>query len=161
RREFVVDCAAPDPIRRLHVLPVVIRDKGDAAVDEKQLVDRLQQLVPSVAKAQLKVYPPLTRYVSANQITTQMMNIKAFLDATAAGGGTGDLVVIYYQGGEVIESDGHYLLTSVSVHNPNLQSSAVSVGSLTSLFGETLGAEIILFDLTRRAGEADKVYDAI
>ena len=161
RREFLADCAAPERIKRLHVLPVVIRNKGDAAEDEAKLVEKLHELVPSAANATLKLYPPLTKYVSPNQVLTQLINIKAFLDATATDGGASDLVVVYYQGGEVIGTDGHFLLTSVSAHNPNMQSSAVSCGFLSEIFEETLGAQILLLDLTRQPGKGDKLNDVI
>jgi hypothetical protein len=162
RREFVAECANPEPIARLHVLPVVIRDKGSAAIDSAQLVRQLSKLVPSVAKATVVPYPPLTgSYVTPTQILARLVNIKSFLDATATAGGASDLVVVYYQGAEVIDTDGHYLLTSVSAHNSNLQSSAVSAGSLAGLFGETLGAQILLFDLARKPGKGDKLQDVI
>src|SRR5262249_10904391 len=158
RREFVAECANPEPIRRLHILPVVIRNKGEAKINTKDLVARLTKLIPSVATADPKEYAPLTGYVSANEITTQLLNIKRFLERTATDGGTGDLVVVYYQGGEVIDNNGHFLNTSVSLQDKNLQASAVAAESVTAVFGETLGAQMLLLDVTRQ-GDGDKLQD--
>jgi len=161
RREFVADCANPERIQRLHVLPVVIHDTG-AVVDQEKLVKQLAVMIPSVSTATVKLYAPLTDYVSPQKVMTQLIRIKRSLDGTAKKGGSDDLVVVYYQGGEVINADGHFLLTSLSTpSNTNLKSSAVSCEFLTGVFEETLGAEILLFDLTRQPGKGDSLHDVI
>lgn len=150
RREFAVDCSAPEPVRRLHLCPVVIRKRGDAPVDDKALVARLSGLIPSLANAEVRTYPPLTRFVNQGQLLNRLAEIKATQDLTAGDGSTGDLIVLYYQGGEALTESGHYLLTSASEFDPDLGGSALSVDALADLLGQTLGAQVVLFDLARR-----------
>jgi hypothetical protein len=163
RREVAVGCAAPVAITRLHVLPIVIRPRKAAAIDDKKLEATLRSLFPNVTGS-VRRYPALVGFVSPQALVSRLLDIKQELDTSANDGSTNDLVVIYYQGGEVFEGSGHYLTTSVTEVDPDMESSAVACDQLAEVFGKTLGAQVLLLDVDRRVGAstaADRAQDGV
>src|SRR5438094_6759598 len=80
----------------------------------------------------------------------QLVRIKKPLDRLACEGSANDLVVIYFQGVEVITRNGHVLALSASKIDPNLERSGFSVAALGQILNEMLGAKLVLLDVTQK-----------
>jgi WD40 repeat protein len=159
QRHFAVNCAAPTPGQRLHLLVVGIDEKdGKKLVDEALLAvharagkdGRLQ----APAFSQVRVYGPLTRFVKPDDVYTQMCLIKKTIDLLASEGSPNDVVMIYYKGGEAVESQGNYFATSATKFDRNLQRSGVTFRGMQECFSETLGAKVLMLDVTRLSAAA-------
>jgi hypothetical protein len=158
RPRFEVDCLKPVQEQRLHLLVVGVSVKEK---DKDQLVDRAREALETHAFTEIIPYGPLTGYVSQQQIFTQLLLIKKTVDATARAGAVNDVVMVYYQGGESLASGNHFLLTSASHSNRGLEWSAVSCDGLADLFAETMGAHLLLLDVTREGTPEAGVKDRI
>jgi WD40 repeat protein len=155
RRAFALGCRNPERDQRLHLLVVGIGEK-----DEQQLIDRALQTLQARANApgqiqtpafeQVRIYGPLTGYVSPEHVFTQLCLIKRTIDLLASSGSSNDVVMVYYQGGEAVNPQGHFFLTSVSRYDKELQRSAITCDGLADSFADTLGAKILLLDVERQ-----------
>lgn len=156
RRQFQVDCRAPARGQRLHLLIVGIGEKDESKLTEKAL-QALQAHQDSKGRCttpvfeQVRTYGPLTGYVIPEQIFTQLCLIKKTIDLLATEGSANDVVMVYFEGGETVAREGHFFLTSVAEYDPELQRSAITCNGLSSIFSETLGAQILLLDVDRVA----------
>src|SRR5262249_5548828 len=99
-REFVLDCQAPDPVRRWNVVPIVACQPQNLRADAKKPEEPLRTLLPP--KAEIKVTPPLVRDVDPGKMIRDLQSVLEFMEQTAEGGSTNEAVVFYYQGGEAI-----------------------------------------------------------
>jgi hypothetical protein len=137
----------------LHVLVVGVEEK-----DDQKLKDRVRQALqaqPDGAhwknkRYKIKLYGPLTEYVSKEKVYAQLNLIKKTIDTRAAQGAANDVLLVYYVGTESIQREGHFLLTDVSKDDPEPRRSAISVDKLRDGFMlDALGAKVMLFDLAR------------
>jgi hypothetical protein len=78
-----------------------------------------------------------------------MCLIKKTIDLLASEGSPNDVVMIYYKGGEAVESQGNYFATSATKFDKNLQRSGVTFRGMQECFSETLGAKVLMLDVTR------------
>jgi WD40 repeat protein len=164
RREFLVDCAHPAEPDTMHVLVVGVGEK-----DDKKLEARVRQALQAQPDGEqwknkqfkIKLYGPLTEYVSPEKVYAQLNLIKKTIDTRAAKGGANDVLLVYYVGTESIQREGHFLLTDVSKDDPELRRSAISVDKLREGFMlDALGAKVLLFDLVREDAAKEKAKPA-
>ncbi len=170
RRAFAVACAEPEREQRLHLLVVGIGER-----DEKKLIDRALQTLQAQAKApgqfrtpafsEVRLYGPLTGYVSPEHVFTQLCLVKRTIDLLASSGSSNDVVMVYFQGAESVSSQGHFFLTSVSQFDRELERSAITCDGLADSFADTLGAKILLLDVERdlpqQAQAAEEIKDRV
>src|SRR5262249_59531378 len=126
-------------------------------------IDRALQTLQAQANApgqwrtpafqEVRLYGPLTGYVSPEQVFTQLCLIKRTVDLLASSGSSQDVVMVYFQGGESLSSHGHFFLTSVSQFDRELERSAITCDGLAESFSETLGAKILLLDVERELAQ--------
>jgi len=147
RQEFKVDCLEPVRVTRLHLLVIVVGVK-----EEKKLVDRALGCVQASSNTKgvqtpvysdVRIYGPLSGFVSADQIYTQLAvmykTIKNF------GGPPDDTaVLIYVEANEKVTAEGRFLVTSATKFDPVLQRSAVSFSDLSAYAAVIEANQILL-----------------
>src|SRR5205823_8186022 len=82
-------------------------------------------------------------------VFTQLCLIKKTIDLLAAEGSPNDVVMVYYHGNEAVKQSGNIFETSVTKYDPALNRSGISFQGLRGFFDETLGAKLLLLDVTR------------
>src|SRR5262249_14854742 len=138
RRFVVAVCSRPLLGQRLH-LPFC----GVGEKDEKLLTGRARQALQArpdprrkgrytalPAFAEVRLYGPLSDYVTWGNIYDQLQLIKKTIETGEPEGSFNDVVMIYYYGKEVIAPAGHFFLTSESEVDPDLKRSAVNCDEL-------------------------------
>jgi hypothetical protein len=156
RTEFTVACLNPIKGQRLHLLIVGVGEKDDKKLTH-QAFTALRASTDSQGKSsspgfqEVHPYGPLTGYVSPEQVYTQLCLIKKTIDLHSQEGSANDVVMVYYQGQETVDNQGHFFLTSASKFDPKLLQSAITCDGLSAYFTETLGAQILLLDVVRTA----------
>jgi hypothetical protein len=156
RREFFVDCQKPERGQQLHLLIVGVGEKNEKKLTERALQAlQVQGSAPGKLKTrafeQVRIYGPLTDYVSPEQVFTQLCLMKKTIDLRATAGSAKDVIMVYYQGEEAVKKDGHFFPTSVSQYDPDLRRSAITCSGLERFFAESLGAKVLLLDVAREA----------
>jgi hypothetical protein len=153
RSEFRVACAHPARGQRLHLLIIGIGEKSARRL-LAQALGALRARRDSHGRYwapafdEVRVYGPLSGYVTPDQVFTQLCLIKKTIDLLAREGSSNDVVWVYYKGAESVGRQGHFFLTSVSNYTKDLGRSGVTCDGLTDFFAETLGAQLLLLDVT-------------
>jgi WD40 repeat protein len=152
RSDFHVTCERPQHGQRIHFLIVGVGVKDEQKLTDEGLAALRAKLnrdgqYTAPAFEQVRLYGPLTDYVSAEQVYTQLCLIQKTIDVLASQGSANDVVWVYYKGSESIGKEGHYFLTSVSHYDKDLQRSAVSCEGLAGFFSDTLGAQLLSLDV--------------
>jgi hypothetical protein len=156
RLEFPVLSAKPAKSQRMHLLTLSIRQREGATLEDQ--VRRTFECGPDKqgelqAPAFEKVYPygPLVGYkVRREFLNHQLYIITTRIRQLARAGSFGnDVVMLYYQGGEAMDKDGHFFQTSLSQDGAELRSTAIACQELVSFFAETPGAHVLLLDVDR------------
>jgi len=97
-----------------------------------------------------RLYGPLVGSdVAPERVYVQLLSIKRNLQLRAAAGATDDVVFLYFRSGEAIDAQGHFFRTSDSERDPELRWSGIPCDYLRRFCAENLGAQIVLFDVTR------------
>ncbi len=154
RTEFTVASLNPIKGQRLHLLIVGVGEKDERKLTT-QAFTALRASTDSQGKSSspgfedVHFYGPLAGYVSPEQVYTQLCLIKKTIDLHAQEGSANDVVMVYYQGQETVDGQGHFFRTSASKFDPELQRSAITCDGLSAYFTETLGAQILLLDVVR------------
>jgi hypothetical protein len=76
--------------------------------------------------------------------------MKKTIELLASKDSPNDVVMVYYKGDEAVQTQGNYFATSVSKFDPDLKRSGITYRGLQECFGETLGAKVLMLDVTRR-----------
>ena len=176
RQQFYVDCQNPIVNRRVHLLALSVDQGSDQAnelVDsgiralngqrsENSTESRVVQFESSMGTG--FVYTPLM----AGQITRQkvMRQIRAISSSVRAWNQkqpATDVVVVYYQGAEMIDHQSGFYLTTLPTsdtktadairHPVHLRHSSVSSEMLNRLVETNPGAYLLLLDVTRAESE--------
>jgi WD40 repeat protein len=157
RRAFAVTCSRPVPDQRWHLLVVGVGKQKPEELREKVLAslqaravgeDRFRKL--GVSEGYL--YGPLTGpHATPDKIYRQLLLMKSRIARYAGSHSGNDVVMVYYQGSEEIQSDGHFFLTSLK--GPN---SAIPCDELREQLDEILGVELLMLDVAgaRRVNKA-------
>jgi WD40 repeat protein len=156
RPRFTVDCTHPVKEQRLHLLIVGVGEQ-----DEQKLIEHANQALRTRAFTEIIRYGPLTGYVSQRQVFLQLRHLRHRIDLDAQRGAANDVVMVYYHGKETMAAEGHYFLTSDSKYDPEYNRSAVTCAGLAELFGQTLGAQVLLLDVERAPGQPANAKDAV
>ncbi|MGE3804383.1 MAG: hypothetical protein AB7K24_06900, partial [Gemmataceae bacterium] len=153
RREFNLACAKPEEGQRLHLLIVAVGEKNNQGLIDQALLSlratRDKGQIKTPAFAQVRVYGPLTDFVTPEHVFTQLCLIKKTIDVLASQGSPNDVVMVYYQGGEAVQNDGNVFETSLSKYDKELRRSGISLGGLQDFFDETLGAKLLWLDVAK------------
>jgi WD40 repeat protein len=161
RRAFAVACSRPVPDQRWHVLMVGVGKQKPEELRKKVLEalqaqavgeDRFRKQGVSVGF----LYGPLTGPAATpDRIYTQLLLMKQNIVNNAGSHSGNDVVLVYYQGTEAIQSDGHFFLTSLK--GPN---SAIPCDELREQLDEMLGAEVLMLDVAGARG-VNKALDRV
>jgi WD40 repeat protein len=162
---LVEECAKPVEAQRLHLLVVGIGEE-----DEKKLKDRALVAVQAardpnspgrfVSPAFREIEDPIVlngHWVRSQQVRYALEDIKLKLQRIERGSKAdprSEVFIFYFQGPEMITREGHYFLTSESKWIQPGEGSGIDCKYLASLFAETVGAQIILLDVTRQKLDA-------
>jgi WD40 repeat protein len=155
--EFTVACQEPVTGQHLHLLIVGVDEKDEERL-KAQAFTALQAtqaggITKTPAFEVVRTYGPLTgTAVSPGQVFYQLCLIKKTIDLHARQGSPNDVVMVYYQGKETVNEQGHFFQTSLCKYNPRLQESAITCDGLSGYFADTLGAQILLLDVMRTNG---------
>src|SRR5205807_4957048 len=98
-----------------------------------------------------RVYGPLPWNVKREEVYGTLINMRRGIRRTA--GPFNDVVVVYFQGEEVVEGDRHYLLTEESLRRGHLAESALNTDTLREVLAEVQGAKLLLLDVAPKPGD--------
>jgi WD40 repeat protein len=154
--DFTVHCKQPAKGQRLHLLIVSPSEK-----DEKHLKDQFLQAIQASFSSQRGYTSPAFEQVfldrplvgtdaEAHNVVRQLEIIRStIINLARAGSPSNDVVVFYFHGSESISPQGHVFQTDAEAteFNPSL-----TCDNLVKLFGDTPGAHILLFDVSRQIG---------
>ncbi len=161
RLDFQVDCVRPELRQRLHLVIVGVgATDGDALVSgalkamkaRRTTSGKIRRIAPITAAAFDKgsIYPPLVGRVKKVRIWMTLMQVKSAIARRTRGSAPNEVIVIYYQGGETIKSDGGFFLTTsdTSLYADPAKGS-ISREELADFSAKTRGAHILLLDVQR------------
>jgi hypothetical protein len=172
RSKFALDCRQPVAGKRLHLLAI-----GVGSQEEKPLLQRVLQalritmdeegrFLPS-AFASVQLHGILTGpHVTRRAITSQLHLIHKKIehlkmsDTRAAVTPLEDLVLVYYQGSELIGNKDHYLNTGGGVPTEKeLTRTGITVSELRDILRDMGGAPVLLLDVIRSIPEQRPVVE--
>lgn len=153
RQEFTVVCDRPVAGQRLHYLIFGVGEK-DRAKLEKDAMNALGAVAGPDGNYHTRAFAEIYPYVVAghirpDRITDQMVKVQDTIDRLATQGSANDVVLVYYQGGEAVNKDGHFFTTSISRNNALLQHTGITCAWVEEWVNETLGAKILWLDVER------------
>jgi WD40 repeat protein len=160
QRVYLAACARPVPEKRmLHLLILGISEKDAGGLQRRVLaalgatsLHGRQFALPAFDQA--LVYGPLlddVRPVERTDVFREFLKIKKTMDALARKDLYTHVVMVYYQGNEVVNDKGYFLRTSGPDLDPSLQFYRIPFDNLEKLITETRGAQILLMDVAREA----------
>jgi hypothetical protein len=172
RECLVENCLQPAQGQRLHLLIVGVGDEDETkltrravqAIQAKPHPKQKNRYTALPAFAEVVVYGPLAGYVSPGQVYDKLQLIKKTIETSEVRDTSttlSDVVMVYYQGSEVINAEGHFFLTSESEFDKVLQRSAVSCDGLARFFTDTLGAQVLFLDVVRVAAAKAKATEVV
>jgi WD40 repeat protein len=166
RRVYLAGCRKPVPEKRmLHLLMIGISEKDPGLLQKRVLkalgataIHGREFTMPSFDQS--LVYGPLVddvRPVQRTDVFYEFLKVKQTMDALASKELFTHVIMVYYQGEEVINDKGYFLRTSGPQLDPALQFYSISFSSLEKLLTENKGAQILLMDVGRelQAGKTE------
>ncbi len=168
RNQCVVKtCDAPISGRRLHLLVIGVDVKDGEALKQQALravgaAGPAGGPTPAPFFEKVVSYDPLVGGVSVGDMKRRLRSVKKKIDEQPQDPDVplSDVVVVYFQGREVVGADGLYLLSSEYDQDQSLERSALSGRQIADLFGEARGARVLMLDAQRLAAEpADAARD--
>ena len=167
--QLVIDCAQPQTERRLHLLIVGIGDLDPqqlerAALEALRAVPQKtrDQRFQTAAFTRGYVYGPIVGpTVSRAMVFDGLRRLRSSIDRMQRERPGNDVVMVYYQGGELVEEDGQFYLTTIAPAEatPNrqfLESTSLDSGKLNDFFESTSGAHVWLLEVARFSDEMDR-----
>jgi hypothetical protein len=154
-RTATVDCLQPLLDQWLHV-QIISPDEPDERKLNEQVLQTLQATNYVPAKEEFtrppfaggRLYPPMTEDVDHDQVVGRLLKIKRQIRQRALDGWPNDVVVLYYVGGEAVDSQGRFAsLTQGSPPRP-----LISRAQLEKEFADMLGVKVLLLDVARGQG---------
>jgi WD40 repeat protein len=164
--EVVVACDKPERDRRLHLLVVGPRERKQEALREWVLKalgarNRAGYDFDTPAFHEATLYGPLPWDVNPNEIFHALEDIKKAIRNRGMRGRDGpihDVVLVYFVGEELIDGQGHFLVTDPRRWAKDRSGWAVDCEHLREILAEVQGAKLLLLDVCRGAGgPADRV----
>jgi hypothetical protein len=163
RHAFEIDCIKPEQGQRLHVMIIAPTEQ-----DEHKLQERVQKALRLTLDETGKLATPvfdsfivhsvLTGYhVTRRAINTQLYLIQEHIkqlknsDLRANVKPYNDVVVIYFQGGETITREDHFLNTQPVPDDQQASRLGVTVDYLKEMMTNIPAASLLLLELTRTA----------
>jgi hypothetical protein len=142
----------------LHLL-IVDAEKEPASEVVKRVFSALQATPASGERFQRpgfsdggRIYGPLLAdEVTPERVYPLLLTMRRNLRLRAAAGFVNDVALVYFRSSEAITKQGHFFLTSDSARDPELRWSGIPCDYLSKFFGGNLGAQLVLFDVTRPA----------
>ncbi len=149
RLAFDVGCARPERDQRLHLLIV-----APGRRDQKGLHERVRKALQArevkgdrfetPAFREGRTYGPLPWYVSREEVYGMLLRVKQVIRSTA--GPLNDVVVVYFQGEEVLKGGKHYLMTEEARRGARPEQAAVDCDLLREILSDLPGAKLLLVD---------------
>src|SRR5262249_38955596 len=146
--------------RYLHLLIVGIGEQEAGKLRDRVLgalgakaVSRDHFSLPNFEDGQL--YGPLVATVDPDAMYYQLSRMKQTIERYASEGPSNQVVVVYYQGGEAVNSKGHFLRTSLPQIDEKLALYRIPCDELEKKLADTLGAKILLLDVHRDGSALD------
>ena len=142
--------------QQLHLLIVGVKMRGgknvaDGAALEKQARQALHLRAGNSAFEKVRTYGPLVgRNARSGAVRAQMMLMKSRIKSRIAHDQPNDVIVIYYQGREMRDKRGEFVLADRrNCGNPALDESAISSSYLSRFLNRTPGAHLLFLDVER------------
>ncbi len=156
-KEFSAKCDKPVEIKRLHMVLLSLTDENEANLQARFLKAfnasaPKEGLPQSDAFERIYPYRPLTKQqVRPESINGLLGHVSDSVKSTAgAGDFANDVVVLYYQGGELVNEQGNTYQTDLSRARPNSTANAISCDRFVEFFADTPGAHLLLLDVDRK-----------
>jgi WD40 repeat protein len=152
----VLQCGKFHPQQWLHLLVI-----GAGEEDDKQLLEGVLKAVGAKGEPKrlytdvfqhVELYGPLTAaddILTPDTVKMQLVQIRETIHARGAAG-AGDIVLVYFRGGELVDDKGHFLLTGPRARAGTTLPSA----DLARFFARNRGAQLLFLDVVRDAGRA-------
>jgi WD40 repeat protein len=162
RTRFVLNCREPIEGKRLHLLAIGVGNQDEQPLLKRVLkalritMDDKGDFLPS-AFANVQVHGILAGpQVDRRAITSQLHLIGKKIeqlkanDVRASVKPLDDLVLVYYQGGELLTPGAHYLNTSSGAANDRqLARTGITISDLRKILHDMSGAPMLLLDVIR------------
>jgi WD40 repeat protein len=153
----VEECAGLKPHQWLHLLIVGVGEQ-----DETTLRDEVLKALRAHKEGdglrtdvfeRVKVYGPLTSAVDDLTPEAIQMQLVRMQESMRARGpdGSSDISLIYFKGPELIDDQGHYLLTTPRAAKGARQGVSLSCAELARFFASNRGAQLLFLDVARDA----------
>jgi WD40 repeat protein len=162
-RHFYLDCAHPVRDQRVHLLVIAV-DEAEEAAD--QLIERAKSAIDggNVPADQMFVYGPLTSATTTKRrVRSEVLRIAEIIEQRNGNQPGTDVVLIYYQGAELIQQPSGFFLTTRQTRDAEtdallrqpeyLKLFAVGSDMLRNLVEIGPGAYLLLLDVKRTFGE--------
>ena len=154
------------PGRRLHLVIIGI-DVKDGAALKKRALDAVSakqlpgaeggwQALPFFEK--VVVYEPLVGGVSQGQILKHLDWVKRQIQASAPEDRNivlSEVVLVYYQGREMLTPEGHFLLSDDYKGYKDLKATGVNCVEIVEKFSDARGVQVMMFDVARVQADAE------
>jgi len=156
---LAIDCENPQDGKMLHLLIVGVGAKDKQELESRALralrAERNRQgKITSTAFANIIAYP-LHGFVNKERVSAGLHRIKRTIQLFAHQDPPNHVVMMYYEGSQLVnQEDRLYLKTSVG-WDPNLDRAAISTDYLTAFFRNMGGAHVCLLDLAYTGGDQD------
>jgi hypothetical protein len=159
RRAFLVDCAAPVLEQRLNLL-AVSPGQRDQGTMKARLLDAFQardregdQFSAEPTFAMGRLHGSLLSWnVTRDQVYQTLLEMSMLIRNTS--GPFSEVVILYFQGEEVVENGTHYLMTEKARRLGRCEKAAISYDEIRATLSEVPGAKILLLDVHPPAGVA-------
>ena len=162
----VRQCTNPIRGRRLHLVVIGIDEKdGDAlkqraldAVKAKPSPDAEGKWQAPPAFEEVVAYDPLVGGVSKGQVLHRLKGVKRQIQAAAPENEPvvlSEVVLVYYQGREMVTPGGDYLMSDDSQGDEDLDRTAVSCSEIVDLFRDARGVQVVMLDAERLSRPSD------
>lgn len=162
-----VDCEKPVTEQRLHLVVVGVGVAENRVVELEDRVlhalqaDRAEGSAKQFATPSFttgRIYGPLSgNMLTKEHIVTQLMRVNRSIAGLMKARPAGDVVMIYYQGGQLIADEERFFLTTraseyeTPASDPSLRLQAVDSQLLARFLAATQGAHLLLLDVERNA----------
>jgi len=168
QRVYLASCVKPVPEKRmLHLLIIGISEKNGSRLKDRVLTALGATSIRGrefnlASFDQGLVYGPLVdnvRPVGQTDVFLQFLMVKKTMDALARKDWFTHVVMVYYQGNEVVNDKGYFLRTSGPELDPSLQFYRIPGDTLKKLLTDSRGVKILLMDVARETSTKEPAAD--
>jgi WD40 repeat protein len=162
----IAECARFKPNQWLHLLIIGVGEQ-----DETKLRDGVLKAIQARGEpgnwhtdvfSRVNLYGPLISALddlTPQEVQGQLFKIRATMSIRGEEG-VNDIIMLYFKGGELIDDDGHFLLTSPRRGKGKKPDDALAFSELARFFARNQGAQLLFLDVVRdgkSVAEADQL----